>query len=62
MDWESTIGANWENGATNRAHRMRRMTIWVLDASLTADGRPLVRDGRWQWEELARVPTRPSGR
>ncbi len=38
------------------------MTTWVLDASLTADGRRLVRDGRWQWEELARVPSPPSGR
>ena len=46
------IGSNWENGGRNRAKGMRRMTIRLTDATVTADGRAVMRDGRILWEEL----------
>lgn len=48
------IGANWENGGRNRAVRMRRMTIRLPDATVTADGRPIMTGGRIDWETLVR--------
>jgi leucyl aminopeptidase (aminopeptidase T) len=47
------IGSNWENGATNRATRMWRMSLRLNQATVTADGRTLVRDGRIQWAAIA---------
>jgi hypothetical protein len=46
------IGANWEHGATNRATRMWRMSIRLSQATVTVDGRAVVRDGRIQWSVL----------
>jgi hypothetical protein len=46
------IGSNWENGGTNRATGMRRMSIRLRDATLLVNGRTLVRDGRVQWDQL----------
>jgi hypothetical protein len=40
------IGANWENGGRNRAVGMRRMTLRLPDATVTAGGRILMRDGQ----------------
>ena len=40
------IGANWENGGSNRAIRMRRMTIRLSDATITTGAGTLMRDGR----------------
>jgi hypothetical protein len=48
------IGSNWENGATNRATRMWRMSLRLNQATVTADGRTLVREGRIQWAALER--------
>jgi hypothetical protein len=48
------IGANWENGGRNRARGMSRMTIRLTDATLTADGRTLMKDGRIDWEALGK--------
>jgi hypothetical protein len=48
------IGANWENGGRNRAKGMMRMTIRLTDATVVADGRTLMRDGRFLWEALGR--------
>lgn len=39
------IGANWENGGRNRAEGMRRMTIRLADATVTAGSRVLIKDG-----------------
>jgi hypothetical protein len=49
------IGANWENGATNRATRMRRMNLRLSRATVTAGDRVVMRDGRILWEVLAPV-------
>ena len=46
------IGSNWENGATNRATRMWRMSMRLASATVTVDGRPIVRDGRILWESI----------
>jgi hypothetical protein len=40
------IGANWENGGRNRAVGMRRMTIRLADATVTAGSTVLMRDGQ----------------
>lgn len=48
------IGANWENGGRNRAVRMRRMTIRLPDATVTADGRTLMTAGRLDPDALSR--------
>jgi hypothetical protein len=40
------IGSNWENGATNRATRMWRLSIPLRDATMTAGDRVIMRDGR----------------
>ena len=40
------IGSNWENGATNRATRMWRMSIQLRDATMTVGDRVIMRDGR----------------
>ena len=41
------IGANWENGGTNRATGMRRMTIRLADATITtSDGTTIMREGK----------------
>ena len=39
------IGANWENGGRNRAEGMRRMTIRLADATVTAGTRVVIKDG-----------------
>ena len=44
------VGSNWENGGRNRATRMRRMTIRLPDATVTVDGRTIMRDGRLEDE------------
>jgi hypothetical protein len=41
------VGSNWENGGTNRAVRMRRMTIRLPDATITTPQGTLMRDGKW---------------
>ena len=46
------IGSNWENGATNRATRMWRMSLRLPQATISIDGRTLVRDGRIQWTDI----------
>ena len=46
------IGSNWENGATNRATRMWRMSMRLSGATLTIDGRTIVREGRILWDAL----------
>ena len=40
------IGANWENGGSNRAVGMRRMTVRLTDATIVAGSRTIMRDGR----------------
>ena len=46
------IGANWENGATNRATRMRRLTMGLRDATVVAGSRTIMRDGRILWDQF----------
>jgi hypothetical protein len=46
------VGSNWENGGTNRAVRMRRMTIRLEDATITTSRGTLMRDGRLLWAEI----------
>jgi hypothetical protein len=49
------IGSNWEVAEPrrlNRPKRIRRMSVRLRDATLTVDGRALVRDGRILWHEL----------
>jgi hypothetical protein len=46
------VGANWENGATNRATRMRRLTIGLRDATVVAGSRTIMRDGRILWDQF----------
>ncbi len=48
------IGANWENGGRNRATGMRRMTIRLQDATITAGDRILMRDGQLLREDPPR--------
>jgi Thermophilic metalloprotease (M29) len=49
------IGSNWENGGTNRAVGMRRMSMRLPDASVTVQGRALLEGGRIQWDAVAAV-------
>jgi hypothetical protein len=47
------LGSNWEEAEPrrrNRPTRIRRMSIRLPDATLTAGGKTLVRDGRILWE------------
>jgi hypothetical protein len=46
------IGSNWENGATNRATRMWRMSVRLRDATVTSGERPIMRDGRLLWDQF----------
>ena len=46
------VGANWENGATNRATRMRRLTMGLRDATVVAGSRTIMRDGRILWDQF----------
>jgi hypothetical protein len=46
------IGSNWENGATNRATRMWRMSIQLRDATMTVGDRVIMRDGRLLFAEF----------
>jgi hypothetical protein len=46
------IGSNWENGATNRATRMWRMAVRLSQATVTVDGRTIIREGRIGWQAL----------
>jgi hypothetical protein len=47
------LGSNWEEAEPrrrNRPTRIRRMSIRMRDATLTAGGKTIVRDGRILWE------------
>jgi hypothetical protein len=46
------FGANWENGASNRAVRMWRMSLPLRDAAMAIDGRTIMRDGRLLWDQI----------
>lgn len=46
------IGSNWENGASNRATRMWRMSVRLRDATVTSGERPIMRDGRLLWDQF----------
>jgi hypothetical protein len=46
------LGSNWENGGRNRADGARRLSVPLVDATLEADGRVLMRDGRILWEAI----------
>ena len=46
------VGSNWENGATNRATRMRRMALRLPDASVWAGDRLVMRAGVWLWDAI----------
>ena len=50
-----TMGSNWEEAEPkrmNKPKRIRRMSIPLRDATLTAGGRTIVRDGRILWDEF----------
>ena len=49
---EIDIGSNWENGATNRATRMWRMSVRLRDATVTSGDRIIMRDGRLLWDQF----------
>jgi Thermophilic metalloprotease (M29) len=49
------VGSNWENGGTNRAVGMRRMSMRLTDADVTIEGRALLAGGRIQWDAVAAV-------
>jgi predicted pyridoxine 5'-phosphate oxidase superfamily flavin-nucleotide-binding protein len=46
------VGSNWEIGGRNRANGLRRMTMRLLDATMTVRGRAIVRDGRILWDQI----------
>lgn len=49
------VGSNWENGGTNRAVGMRRMSMRLSNAEVAVEGRVLVAGGRIQWDAVAAV-------
>jgi hypothetical protein len=46
------LGSNWENGGINRAEGASRLGVPLVDATLEADGRVLMRDGRILWDAI----------
>jgi len=44
------IGSNWENGGSNNANRMWRMSITLRDPTMIFDGRTIMRDGQLLWD------------
>ncbi len=50
------VGSNWENGGSNRAVGMRRMSMRLSDATVTVQGRVLVDRGRILWDEVSADP------
>lgn len=46
------LGSNWEIGGRNNANGVRRMTMRLMDATLTVGGRAIVRDGRILWDQI----------
>ena len=47
------LGSNWENGGRNRATGARRLAIALPDATVTADGVAILKDGRILWESIS---------
>lgn len=46
------LGSNWENGGGNRAEGARRLSVPLVDATLEAGGRVLMREGRILWDAI----------
>lgn len=47
------IGANWENGGKNRAVGMNRLNIRQPDATVTASGVTVMKNGDFVWDAIA---------
>ncbi|MBC7896241.1 MAG: aminopeptidase [Cytophagaceae bacterium] len=46
------LGSNWENGGANRTRGIRRLTMFLANATVAAGDRTLVRDGEFLWSEI----------